>query len=247
MRVPVFTALALAAARADDAEPFPIPLSRETFPLYVHPDGIALVEFRRGGASPTRLRGRGAAAARRGAARLGGRAARAAARGGARRGRRARAAPLRTRRRPPYEGGRAVKDIVHFALEALDRFAAGAAAAPAQVVRAAHEQVRLHEHDDDGAAAAPRALGDAPQPLHSATELRQLAQIEDVLLVGCVGPNASEARDAYREAAVALSGEYLALEAADEWLAPRVGCADPPSVVLLRARRGRRPRRGARV
>ena len=134
----------------------------------------------------------------------------------------------------PYEGGRSVKDIVHFALEALDRFAAGAAAMPAQV-RAAHEQVRLHEHDD-GAAAPPRALGDAPQPLHSATELRQLAQIEDVLLVGCVGPNASEARDAYREAAVALSGEYLALEAADEWrrasaapiLRPSCCCAQAP-------------------
>ena len=235
MRVAIFTALALAAARADDAEPFPIPLSRETFPLYVHDDGLALVEFRRGGAPDAGF----ADAARllRDVVPLGSvdalREPQLAAAHGV-----ADAPALLLFDRGvgrPYEGGRAVKDIVHFALEALDRFAAGAAAAPAQVVRAAHEQVRLHEHDDDGAAAAPRALGDAPQPLHSATELRQLAQIEDVLLVGCVGPNASEARDAYREAAVALSGEYLALEAADEWLAPRVGCADPPSVVLLRA------------
>jgi len=226
--------LALSFAPADE-DTFPIPLDSTTFPLYVTDDGLALVEFRRGGAPDPAF----AHAARllREIVPLG---------------------AVDVERHPQlasvhgivdfpsthvfrrgvasaYDGSRQVKELVYYCLEALDAFASGEEAVPARGYHSAREQAQLHVHEE---AAHPEPHPPLPptQVLHATSELLHLRKLEDVLLLGlfpdpdpddaslsafaaaALAATVAEARAAYGEAAAAMRHEHLFLEAHAPWL-----------------------------
>ena len=247
--------LALSFAPADE-DTFPIPLDSTTFPLYVSDDGLALVEFRSGGAPDPAF----AHAARllREIVPLG---------------------AVDVQRHPQlasahgivdfpsthvfrrgvasaYNGSRQVKELVYYCLEALDAFASEEEATSARGYHSAREQAQLHVHEE---AVHPEPHPPLPhtQVLHATSELLHLRKLEDVLLLGlfpdpdpddaslsafaaaALAAAVAEARAAYGEAAAAMRHEHLFLEAHAPWLVRSLREkllleAAPPLLLLLR-------------